>query len=361
MNAPFVTRRLLVKAAALSAAQVQSETTVVRLPRKVRLALVGLYGPTSVVLNSLRELPDVTLSAVADPDRHVVERFTRQERWRGVRGYPDYREMLDREKVDVAGIFNANHERARAILECVNRGIHIVSEKPLAIEPADLNKIRDAVRDNRVHITSVLPMRYYPHYQAMHRAVASGAIGEVLQVSAQKSYKITPRPVWFKTRKLFGGTIPWIGIHMIDLMRWISGREFTEAASYQARLGFPSVGEMETVTATLLRMDNGGTAILHMDYCRPPTAPTHGDDRLRLAGTEGVMEYRADSGVMLMTRSKKLATLEPLPSTGGLFTEFLEMVYGGKQSDLRSEDVLRLTDIVLRARDAAEAHHLVRL
>lgn len=192
-------------------------------------------------------------------------------------------------------------------------------------------------------------------------AVASGAIGDVLLVSAQKSYKITKRPDWFKTRKLFGGTIPWIGIHMIDAMRWVSGREFTEAASYQARLGFPSVGEMETVTTTLLRMDNGGPAVLHMDYCRPSTAPTHGDDRLRLAGNKGVLEYRADSGIVLMNDSGKPATVEPLPYAEGLFIDFLEMVYGGKPNDLRTEDVFRLTEIVLQAREAAEAHRFVRL
>ncbi len=361
MNAPFVSRRSLVTSAVLSATPARSAPAAIRLPRRVRLVLVGLYGPTGEVLNALPQLPDVDLVAIADSDQGVRERFTKQVRWRGVRGYANYREMLDREKVDVAGIFNANYERAEAIVECAGRGIHVVSEKPLAIESADLLKIRDAVRKGKIQITSVLPMRYYPHYQAMKRAVASGAVGEVLQVSAQKSYKITQRPAWFKTRKLFGGTIPWIGIHMIDLMRWVSGRELAEAASFQARLGFPELGDMETTTATMFRMDNNGTATLHMDYYRPPTAPTHGDDRLRLAGTGGVIEYRADSGVILMTRTEKPQTVEPQPPQGGLFTDFLEMVYNGRQNDLTSEEVLRLTDIVLRARDAAESHRLVRL
>ena len=58
---------------------------------------------------------------------------------------------------------------------------------------------------------------------------------------------------------------------------------------------------METATASVLQLDNGGLATLRVDYFRPETAPTHGDDRLRLAGTKGIVEYQASTGVTLMT------------------------------------------------------------
>jgi len=40
----------------------------------------------------------------------------------------------------------------------------------------------------------------------------------------------------------------------------------------------------------LLRLANGGTATCHLDFLRPEAAPTHGDDGLRIAGSEGVLE-----------------------------------------------------------------------
>jgi predicted dehydrogenase len=73
-----------------------------------------------------------------------------------------------------------------------------------------------------------------------------------------------------EARTTYGSTILWIAAHSIDLMLWVSGRSFTEAASLQSHVAFPEAGDMQNVTRTLFRMDNGGSATLHMDYLRPP-------------------------------------------------------------------------------------------
>ena len=127
-------------------------------------------------------------------------------------------------------------------------------------------------------------------------------------MGAQKSYKIGlergQRPEWMRHRETYGGTIPYIGIHMVDLMRWVSGREFVETAAFQSRVGFDELRDMENNTAVIYRLDNRGTANLRMDYLRPETAPTHGDDRLRVVGIKGVVEYQGGT-LSLMTASSK--------------------------------------------------------
>jgi predicted dehydrogenase len=91
----------------------------------------------------------------------------------------------------------------------------------------------------------------------MKLIVDSGEIGEAVQMDAQKSYQLDARPEWQKHLRSFGGTIPWIGIHMIDLMAFVSGREFASAASVVGHVGFPELGEMQNVTASVFRLDNG--------------------------------------------------------------------------------------------------------
>src|SRR5262249_57836067 len=120
---------------------------------------------------------------------------------------------------------------------------------------------------------------------AMKQVVESGEIGEIGQIDAQKSYKLGERSPWMLKRSSYGGSIPYIGVHMVDLMRWISGREFLEAVSLQDHIGYPEYGQMENTTGTLFRLDNGGVAVLPMDYLRPSIADTHRDDRLRVAWT----------------------------------------------------------------------------
>jgi hypothetical protein len=59
-------------------------------------------------------------------------------------------------------------------------------------------------------------------------------------------------------------------------------------------------------------MANGGVAMLHMDYCRPETAQTHGDDRLRLAGTKGAANDPAATGVTVMSAARKREVIREL-------------------------------------------------
>jgi predicted dehydrogenase len=334
---------------------------VVKLPHKVRVAMLGLDGHISEVLSPLPQLPDVEIVAYAEPDAATRQSALRNRRLAAARSYDDYRVMLDKEKPDVVSVCNPNGERAAAIEACLERRMHVVAEKPLAIELEDLAKVRRALDKSGSRLTMLLPMRYWSPFLALRRIVESGEIGEVAQIGAQKSYKAGARPAWMTRRASYGGTIPWIGIHMVDLMRWSSGREFTEVASFQARVGAPELGDMENTTGSLFRLDNGGVAALRMDYLRSETATTHGDDRLRLAGTRGIAEYQASTGVTLMTAGEKPRTLVALPKPRWLFVEFLESVYAGKAETLSLADIFRVNEIVLKAREAAERGQVVRL
>jgi predicted dehydrogenase len=141
-----------------------------------------------------------------------------------------------------------------------------------------------------------------------------------------QSYQLGVRPAWQKHATSYGSTILWIAIHSIDLMLWVSGRSFTEAASLQSHVAFPEAGDMQNVTATLFRLDNGGSATLHMDYLRPLTASGR-DDRLRVSGSRGIVEYqeyRRD----LMTRRSPAQGWCRLPRQQSVFLDFFAGVCG---------------------------------
>ncbi len=356
---PPVTRRSLLAATAASALGAQPE---VRLPRKVRVAILGLDGHSGEILEPLPRLPDVEIAAVSDPDPARTARLVETPRLSRARRYTDYRRMLDGEQLDVVAVLNSNGDRAEGVLACAERKLHVIAEKPLAIHWQDLEKVKRAVARSGIRLSMLLPMRFSSPYLAMKQVVDSGEIGEVAQIGAQKSYKAGERPEWMRRQSSYGGTIPWIGSHMVDLMRWTSRREFHDVVSFQARIGdFPGIGEMENSTATLFRMDNGGVATLRMDYLRPETAPTHGDDRLRLAGTKGVVEYQESTGVTVMSSRRKPEALRNLPSEQSVFIDFLESVFNGKPAGLSLQDIYRVCEIVLAAREAAEQSRIVRI
>lgn len=345
----MITRRVLLQSAAAAAGG------QVRFGRPIRIGIIGTEGHVGDVLKPLPQCPEVEVVAASATNASALAKL------KATRKYTNWREMLDREKdLDVVAVTNNNGERAEVIVAAAERKKHVMAEKPLALTRQDLARVRKAVESNRVSLGMLLPMRYAGPYVAMKEQIGAGAIGEVLLITSQKSYKLGNREEWYRNRKTYGGTIAWIGIHMIDLMRHISGREFKEATSYQARIGFPEVREMETVTTSIFRLDNGGLAELNMDYLRPEPASSHGDDRLRLAGTKGVLEWKADTGLTLMMSAEKPRRLE-LPKDGSVFLDYLRATYLGAAPTLTAEDAYRVTEITIAAQESADLGRPVKV
>jgi predicted dehydrogenase len=351
-----MTRRTLLSAGAAFAAA--SET--VRLPAKVRLGIVGFDGHAGEITGPLPQLPDVEVVAIADASPAALARAAKNPRLVGAKQYSNYKDLLSAGNLDVVAVCNNNGERAEVVLAAVDRGLHTIAEKPLAIERADYNRIKAAVERKKISLGLLLPMRYEPHYAGLKRIVESGAIGDVVQISSQKSYKASGSPAWRRNRPTYGSTILWIGIHMIDLMRWSTGRELIDATSWQRRVGMPELKDQENVSASVFQLDNGGLAILRMDYLRPDTAPSHGDDRLRVAGTKGVVEYMASTGLTVVTTGAKPSTVTDLPAEGSLFADYLKATYLGAKPSITLTDIWRVNEITLAAHESAERRQTVR-
>ena len=330
------------------------------LPEKIRVGIIGLEGHYSEITNAAKSVPNVRVTAIADHRPEVLQRLARSTAFAGATPWSDHREMLAREKLDVVCVCGENGTRAGILLACAQLRLPMVLEKPLAIRLADLAAEKKAVNRHRIPLTMLLTMRFSPIYQAMRTLVQGGEIGEVVSMDAQKSYQLGTRPDWMKNRKSFGGIIPYIGIHYIDLMRWISGREFVSAAAFHSNVGVPESKEMENNSAVIFKLDNRGSASLRMDYLRPATAHSHGDDRLRIVGTKGVLEYQ-QGGLTLVTETQRSTKVTDLPRVKPLFIDFLESVYGGKPHLISKADIFRVSEIVLKTRDAADSNKVVRL
>lgn len=321
--------------------------------------MVGFEGHAGEILDLLPRLPEVRVTAICDSDTAILESEGRKPELSKAARYTDYRQMLGQEQFDVAAVCNDNGARAAAILDCLAHGAHVIAEKPLALRREDLEAIRAAARKSGKRVGILLPMRFEPVYLQMRKVVENGLVGEVVSIDAQKSYKAGTREEWYRHRRTYGGTIPWVGIHMIDLMRFVSGREFREVSAFAANVAAPQLGDMENVAAAVFRLDNGGIATLRLDYCRPDSAPSHGDDRLRVAGTKGVLEFREGTGTTLLGQPG--GKLPSLPGAGSVFVDFLESVYAAKLSGLTLDEICRVNEITLCAQEAVEQRRIVAL
>lgn len=328
----------------------------------MRLGLIGLKGHHSVVLDGARQLGNVTLVAVADDAKPALERFQKAEPLaRTADLYTDWRHLIEHTMMDVCCVGDENHLRAGQLIALTRRNVHIVTEKPLATTLDDLERVRAALTRSKSRLTMLLTMRHEAKYAKMRELVRGGAIGEVALATAQKSYQLHSRPEWFAERKRLGGAIPYIGIHSVDLIRWITGLDFTHGAAFHGRIGKPEMKETENHASLLFRLSNGASATVRLDYLRPETAPSHGDDRLRIAGSEGVIEVTgSEPTISLVTGKEKPHTVTP-GAGSNLFVEFVKALKEDRPVPIPAEDSCYVTEVVLKARDAADQQKLVEL
>lgn len=177
--------------------------------------------------------PRTQLVAAADLNPERLETFGRR---RGVeRLYADYREMLDREQLDIVSICVPTRAHAAVSLDVAQRPVKgVYLEKPIAQSLIDADRMIAAFHARGIKIAVNHIRTWDPTYGAVRRLVAGGAIGPMRLVVAH-----------FREGALFGGT------HLYDLVRslldaepeWVFGELESAAGAFDpgARgiLGFP--------------------------------------------------------------------------------------------------------------------------
>lgn len=323
----------------------------------MKIAIIGASGHAPFVLEGLRRRPfgsDALVGLAPGSEGESVAAFGEACRAAGwsPQLYDDHRAMLDRERPDVVAVNPFFYDHEGIALELLERGgMHLFVEKPLALTLAGLARVRAAHASSDVRLGCMLNMRYEPALRAAYNAVHAGAIGEVRLLHTQKSYRLGTRPDFFRKRATFGGLIPWVGSHAIDLITCLSGQRFVSVQAAHSTRANRGHDELEVSAACLFQMTEEVMATANIDYLRPAAAPTHEDDRVRVAGTEGVVEVR--DGRAILTTAAGVSELRP-DTTTSLFGDFLDELEGRGRCLVTSAEAFANTEIALRTRDAAD-------
>lgn len=346
---------------------------------RLRIGVIGRFGHVDYVLDQLDTVKGATIAAYAFEDGHWTFNFDgsrrggsydldRHRRWvehqpwsrTGPRLYETYQEMLETEKLDLAVVCLPYARNAFAIRDAAEAGLHVLTEKPAAVTLGDLEMVEEAVRRNRVRLSIMFAMRYFPNYYTIRQSVADGKIGKPILAQAQKSYKWGEQRPWFyRDREIYGSTILWVGIHAVDYLRWTTGLEVRRVSGFHSNLAHPDFAGVQDNASLSLELEGGGTAALTMDFLRPQTAPTHGDDRLRIAGSEGVIEtIGADGRVDLLSAGDpRQVALENPPAS--LFADFVAELRGQGTHLIGPDEAVRVTRICIAATEAADTGRVI--
>lgn len=318
----------------------------------MRLAIIGVTGHVEYALRTLEMREDLELAAVApgNPEENF-QGFTEAIGKRGYapKAYEDWRELLECEKIDVAAIAPWFCCSADIAIECLKRGIHVYSEKPLATTLAKLDELTEVWEQSGCSLDGMFGLRYTPWFLAVRKAVEDGEIGRVRLVHGQKSYKMGRRSPLYYKQALYGGILPWVGIHAMDWVtqlggtcRWVQGMH--------SRMENRGHGELEVSSAALMELENGVIATVTADFFRPDGSKRHDDDRVRVTGTKGMIEAY-DGRVFLENELPKREL--PLPEAPAPMADFLDSIGTDRAKEL-GRAAISVTRSALMARASAD-------
>lgn len=325
----------------------------------MKLALIGLKGNARNAIAGAKELGDVEIVAVSESDPKLLAAAVEKEPLlKGVPTYREWRQLLEHSMPDICCVADECGLRAEQSLALIERGIHVVAEKPLATTLADLEKLRAAYAKSKAHLSLLLELRHQAKNVRLKEIIGRGTIGEVSQISTQRSYIWGDRAVWYRSRARFGGIIPFIGIHSLDVIRYITGLEFTQLAAFHGNEGRPEMGESEGQASILAQLTNGASVTVRLDYLRPAEAPAKSDERFRIIGSKGVVEVNEGDETIEVIAGGKVEKV-PFGTTEQLFVEFVKFVRGGPTPRITADDCFYATELVLRTRDAADKIEMI--
>ena len=280
-----------------------------------------------------------------------------QEHQQEPRLYGDYREALELADIDVV-VTNPRFDRsAEVILACIQRGLPCFAEKPFATSFEQLVAIEAAWEQQPVLVYPMMSLRAEASFYAARQVVAEGKIGDIRLITAQKSYRLGQRPDFFKERAKMGGIIPWVGSHVVDLVHWFTQQPFVSVQAQHSSIGNGGYGDLEAAAVIQFAMAGDIHVNLNLDYLRPAAADSHGDDRIRLAGTKGIVEVQNDRAWIICEKGTQQLELPPAPD---LFQDCLKTLQSGEAGLMGKRDGFIVTEACLKARLSADTQETVR-
>jgi predicted dehydrogenase len=149
--------------------------------------------------------------------------------------FSNFDEMCDRVKPEVLIVTTVDAFHSGYIVKALDRGIDVISEKPMVIDETQCQTVLDAEKRNKRNIIVTFNARYPPKHQKIKELLLSGEIGRVISVDfnwyLDVSHGADYFRRWHRLRARSGSLLVHKATHHFDLMNWWLGADPVEVTA----------------------------------------------------------------------------------------------------------------------------------
>ncbi len=304
---------------------------------KLRWGLVGCGDIAEKrVAPALRDLPNCELAAVSRARFPLAEAFAKKF---GARAwYRDWRELVTDTEVDAVYVATPVRLHAEQTIAAAEAGKHVLTEKPMAMDTDECDRMIAACRANDVRLGVAYYRRFYPVIGRIKEIINSGEIGQtvVAQINAFEWFDPPPdhpRRWLIDKEQAGGGPMFDFGCHRIEILRHLFG-EVAHVSSIVSNRFFHR--DVEDTAVALFQFEQGASGTLTVTH-----AAAEPQDTLSVFGKQGsihVPVLNRGEIKIITDRVERLETLPPHPNLHQpLIDDFAQAVIAHREPTVGGE------------------------
>ena len=250
---------------------------------KVKWGVIGCGG-----IADRRTLPGMMLAenaeliAVMDANKEAADRC--KEKYNAKYAFDNIEELLALDEIEAVYIASPVFCHKEQAMAAADAKKHILIEKPVGLTSVEAEEIATYCEGKGIKMGVGFMMRFHAYHQKIREIVQSGKIGEIVSARAQLTcWYPEMENCWRQDMKLSGGgAMMDMGVHCVDLIRYITGLEVTEAAGFKGNQVFNY--SVEDAGCVIFRLNNGATAYVDANFNIPDAAAKC---KIEFYGTKG--------------------------------------------------------------------------
>lgn len=210
--------------------------------------------------------------------------------------YTNHAELLtEHPELELVAIATESGEHAHIALDCIDAGINVIIEKPIAMSMADADEIIRRSKDRGVKVSACHQNRFNVAVQRTRKALEAGRFGRLshgsIHVRWNRNRSYYDQAKWRGTWAQDGGCLMNQCIHGIDLLRWMMGEDAVEVYGV-TRQQFHDWLEAEDVGMAVIKFANGAVATVEGSV---NVYPRNLEETLYLFGETGTVKVGGTS------------------------------------------------------------------
>lgn len=262
--------------------------------RKLNFAIIGCGRISHKILSGIiKNQSNATLKAIVDPleEKMNLLELKAKDGFKEnveVSKYFSTAEMIKNEKIDIAIVSTESGYHENIGLECLEAGINVIIEKPIAMSLEGAKKLVEKAKEKKLKLGACHQNRFNYPIQLLHSAIKNEKMGRIYNGTARilwtrdESY-YTQAP-WRGTWALDGGTLMNQCIHNIDLLNWMLGGDVESV--YAQTANFARNIQAEDYGAIIIRYKSGKIGIVEGTVT---TYPKNLEETLSVTGSKGTV------------------------------------------------------------------------